>query len=270
MKIKFFTLLSITLFSLTAFSQSKHETVVELLGKTGSTEQIKQFDAIFEAQAAAKKSSFKTEEDFQKFNSIMKSGLNSKDAEKYIIEYFELNSNEDSLKKVISIYDNPLMKEFNKVELEANDPKNQQEQIAFFQNMQNNPPSQERIQQLVTLNNELGTSEMLVNLLNNVVLAMIKGVNYSMPNKEQISQEEIKNRLNESLPADFSQQMTNQIIAMSLYTYKDISDEKLDEYIKIWESPIGKYYISQMFGAFDYSFSKMGKNIGKSFTTLTK
>ena len=58
--------------------------------------------------------------------------------------------------------------------------------------------------------------------------------------------------------------MTNQVVALSMYTYKDVSDEKLDEYVNVWEEPLSKYYIQLLFGAYDYSFSKMGEQMGES------
>ena len=64
--------------------------------------------------------------------------------------------------------------------------------------------------------------------------------------------------------------MTNQLIALSIYTYKDVSDRDLSEYIDLWSSPIGKYYTNLVFDAYDYSFSKMGEIIGKSFKELEK
>lgn len=55
-----------------------------------------------------------------------------------------------------------------------------------------------------------------------------------------------------------------------MFTYKDVSNEKPDEYIKVWQTPIGKYFINASLLAFDYSFSKMGEIVGNSFTVFEK
>lgn len=254
----------VLLISVNISAQSNPETVNNLLQATGANAELQQLDAIFNAKIAEKKSSFENEADFEKFIQVMQSGFNSKNAEKYFVEYITLNGNEDSLKNVISMYQKPLMQEMNKVELEASDPAKQQEKMAFFQNMKENPLSQERIQMLVKLNNELGASEMTVNLLNNVIFAMANGANLSQPKEKQISEEELKTNLQSAFPPNFSQQMTNQVVALSMYTYKDVSDDKLAEYVNVWGKQLSKYYIQLLFGAYDYSFSKMGEEIGEN------
>tara|TARA_R110001606_G_C15258620_1_gene638207 strand:- start:187 stop:987 length:801 start_codon:yes stop_codon:yes gene_type:complete len=262
---KILSLITLTFLSLNLFAQSSNQTVVELMEKSGSIEMLKQFDAITNSKIAEKKSSFENENEFKKFVAIMSSGFNSENAKKYFIEYFENNTNEENLKEVLSMYNAPLLIEMSKIELEANDLSKQQEQLAFFQNLKSNPPSQNRVQQLITLNNELGTSEMTVKLLQNMIVSMAKGANNAQPKEKQITLEELEQKISSSLPANFLQQMTNQIVALSMFTYKDVSDEKLEEYIKLWQTPTGQYYIKKTLEALDYTFSKMGEITGKSF-----
>jgi len=262
---KILTSLVIGIISFNIYSQTKEETVNLLLEKTGATSEIKQLDALFDAKIVEKKATFENEDDFLKFSKIMRSGFNSNNAEKYFKEYLINNSVEDSIQKTIIMYQNPIFQEMNKIELIANNPANQEDKMTFFQNMKNNPPAQERIQQLVLLNNELATTEMTVKILKNVIFSMASGANLVQPNEKQLSDEELKINLQSVLPDNFSAQMTNQLVALSIYTYKDVKDEELAEYIKLWSTPIGKYYINLIFDAYDYSFSKMGEIIGKSF-----
>lgn len=270
MKIKLFTIIALTFIWISSFGQSSHETVVELMNKSGSTGIFKQLDEIIIAKIAEKKSSFKNEEDFNKFSNIMKSVFNSKSAEKFFMEYFELNTNGDSLKSIIRIYEDPFMQEMNNLELAANDPAKQQEQRVFIQGLKDNPPSQERIQQIMTLNNELGTSDMIVKMLQNMIISMSKGMNESQPKDKQIPQNELEQKIKSSLPADFSQQMANHIISVYSYTYKDISNQKLNKYIGVWQTPTGKYYSVHALKALDYSFSKMGETMGNSLKAFEK
>lgn len=270
MKNTLISIVFLTIISCNTFAQSSHKTVVELMQKSGITSMFQQFEEIITAKVNEKKSTFEKEEDFNKFLNIMKSELSSINAEKYFIEYFELNTDEDSLKSIIKIYGNQFMQDMNSIELAASAPAKQQEQLIFFQGLKDNPPSQERIQQLVTLNNELGTSEMTVKILKNVMKSMAIGINEIVQKKEQIPQNELEEKLESSLPADFSQQMANQIIALSLFTYKDVSNDDFNKYLSIWQTPIGKYFSENTLIALDYSFSKMGKGIGKSMKIFEK
>jgi hypothetical protein len=270
MNIKFSISVLLFFICIQVFGQSSQKVVLELLVKSGSIEQFKQLDDLLTAKIDERKSTFSNNEDFLKFSSMMKAVINSKDVEKYFVEYFEQKTNEDSLKKVISIYNQPLMIEMTKLEIASNDPSKQQDQLAFFQGLQNNPPSQTRIQQLVLLNNELGSSEMISKMFTNIALSMAKGFNSVQPIEKQVPLIELENKIKSTFSADFTTQMTNQIIALSLYTYKNVDDSKLNEYIKVWQMPIGKYFISGTLNAFDYSFSKMFEHLGTSFKTLEK
>jgi len=260
----------IGIISLNIYAQNKQEKVNTLLEKTGAKAEINQLDAVFSAKISEKQSKFENQDNFVKFKKIMTSNFNSENIEKYFKEYLINNSDVDSLNKIITMYNNPLIQKMNEIELKANDPENQKDKMTFFQNIKSNPPSQKRIQQLVQLNNELGTSEMSVKMLKNIIFSMANGANLSQPIEKQISSKDLKAKLESKLPPNFSQQMTNQVVALSIYTYKDINDEDLSEYIKLWSNPIGKYYIKMLFGAYDYSFSKIGKNTGKLFEQFEK
>ena len=256
--------------SLNSFAQNNSETVDLLLKKTGALAEIKQFDAIFEAKIVENKATFENEADFEKFSKIMKSSFNSKDAESYFKEYILNNSNKENLQDILVMYDNPLFQKMNKIEVGSNNPEKQQEKMAFFQNMKTNPPSQERINKMIALNNELGTVETSVSMVKNIVFSMANGANLGQPIEKQIPQNELKQKLDSSLGENFSQQMTNQLVALSLYTYKDVEEKDLDEYIKEWSTPTGKYYMKLIMGAYDYSFSKMGTKMGESFKEFEK
>lgn len=198
----------------------------------------------------------------------MRTGFNSAKAEEYFIDYFTKFTNEDSLKSVIKIYNNPLLQEMTKLEEVANLPSKQQEMQNFFAGLSNNPPKQERIQSLLRLNKATGATDMTVKMIENMILAIVKGATQSLPKEEQRSQSEINDKLKSAFSDNVKQQMANQIIAVWLFTYKDVDNDKLNDYIQVWESPTGKYFSKMTLLALDYSFSKMGETIGSSFLTF--
>ncbi|MEA4937228.1 MAG: hypothetical protein VB102_11395 [Paludibacter sp.] len=122
MKTKLFLLLFLTLLYANLFAKTSHQTVVELMKISGCTAIFQQLEEGVNAQIEQKKSSFKNEEEFNKFANAIKSGLNSKNAENYFLEYFELYTNEDSIRNVIRLYEQPFMQEMQKMELAANNP----------------------------------------------------------------------------------------------------------------------------------------------------
>jgi hypothetical protein len=262
--------LIVLFFSLTAIAQSTKETVVDILTKSGSMALFKQIDAMIDSKISEKKAAFKNEEDFIEFNKMMKSGFNSTKAEAYYMEYYLKFANEDSLKNIIKLYNDPLMLEMSKLEEEANLPSKQKEKQDFFAGFTNNPPSKDKIQSLLRLNSAINASEMTVKLLENMILAMAKGANQAQLKDKQISDEEILKNLKNGLPENFSQQILNHLVAAWLFTYKDVNDENLNKYIQTWESPSGKYFSKSTLEALDYMFSKMGEEVGKSLGGIVK
>ena len=270
MKMKLITSILVTLLSMTAFSQSNPKTVDQVMVLSGIKDQLSRLDITIASKIEEKKSTFSTPEQFDQFKTIMTTGLNSKNASTYFAEYLEKYSKEDSMKLVVTFFDNPFMQEFNRLKKEAAAPEKQKEMATYFQTLKDTPPSQSRIQQLVSLNQDMRSTELTLKLVKNLILSMIKGANFNQPKDKQISDEEIKSKLATSLPANFEQQLTNQIIAYALFTYKDVPDEKLNLYIEVWKTPTGKYGLDQLLNALDYSFSKMSEVAGSSFSILNK
>jgi len=264
------TILTVLFFSLTTIAQSSKQTVEEVLAKSGSTGMFKQLDGMLDSKIAEKKSTFENENDFNKFSSIMKSGFSSTKAEAFFIDYFIKFTNEDSLKNIIKIYNNPLMQEMTKLEEEANSPSKQKEMQDYFAGLSNNPPAQDRIQLLVKLNSAVGASEMTVKMIENMIFSMAKSANQAQPKTKQISQDELEKSLKNIFPESFKQQMANQIIAVGLFTYKDVDNEKLKTYIQTWETSTGKYFSKATLDALDYTFSKMGEDVGNSLGSFVK
>ncbi len=270
MKLKLFTGIVAIAFSLSAFGQSSQKTVEEFLKQTGMSNLFKEFDGLIQSKISGKKSSFATPEQFEQFKTIMTSGMNAKNAQKFLSEYLEKYSNEDSMKQVTELYRDPFMQEFNRIEKEAATKEKQKEMIPYFQTLKETPPNQNRVQQLVSLNKEMRTSEILVKMLQHMTVSMIKGVNYTQPKDKQIDDKEILAKMDSILTPDFAVQMSNQLVAYMLFTYKDVKDDNMNHYLEVWNSPVGKYCMKVSVDAFDYSFSQMGEIIGSSFSVLDK
>jgi len=270
MRMKLVAGISVAMICLNVFAQSTPKTVDEVMVLSGLKEQLTRLDGTIASKIDEKKSTFPKPEQFEQFKTIMTTGLNSKNAEKYFAEYLEKYSKEDSLKLVVTLFNNPFMQEFNLIEKEAAAPEKQPEMIAFFQTLKDTPPASGRVQQLISLNQEMRTSELALKMVQNLILSMIKGVNLTQPKDKQISDAELKGKLASSFPANFEQQMANQFLAYSLFTYKNVPDEKLNRYIEVWKTPTGKYGLDRLLNAFDYSFSKMSEITGSSFSILEK
>lgn len=111
---------------------------------------------------------------------------------------------------------------------------------------------------------------MPIKVIENMIYSMVNGLNDMQPKEKQIPQSELEQKLFSSLPAGFSQQVENQIVAVYMFTYKDVSDEQLNAYISVWQTPTGRYCSKHTLKALDYSFSKIGAIIGNSLKVFVK
>lgn len=261
---KFKILITLFLGSFVAIGQSTPETVSSVLEISGVDQPIKQIDAIVEAKINEKQGSFEDEADYNKLAKIMRSGFKAGVAMEYYKEYFVKNASEDSLKMVLKMYEDPLFAEMNTLEMAAATSSDEQEMMTFFQGLQSDPPSPERIQDLMALNKEVCSSDMTVKMIRNTLISMAEGANKLLPEEEQLDQEEMKQKMENAFSPAMVEQLNNQILAISLFTYRDVSAEKLQAYVDAWKTPVGRYFVGQYLKAMDYTFSRMGEDLGAS------
>lgn len=263
-------ILSVLFICLSTAAQSTKQTVEELLEKSGSMTMFKDMDGMIEAQIAGKKATFEKETDFEKFSNIMRSGFSAEKTEGYFIDYFSKYTKEDSLKSIIKLYDLPLMQEMIKLEKDAGSPSKQQEMQRFFAGLSSNPPSAERSESIKSLDTAIGGSEMFVRLLENMIVSMAKGANKALPNEKQLSETDLADKLKSAFPESIKEQIAGQLISVWLFTYHEVDNDKLNKYIQIWESTEGKYYSKSTLAALDYTFSKIGEDLGKAIGAFAK
>ncbi|MBB3699827.1 hypothetical protein KMW28_01830 [Flammeovirga yaeyamensis] len=246
-----------------SFAQSSKATVQELFKVSGIEGQFESVDQLVENQLQQSKATMSPEE-HAKLEKILKSSLNAELLTNSFEEYYLKNCSEEKLKAVIKLYDNPLVEKAKQGEIASKDPAKESEMMTFFQNMGTNPPSQERIMLIGALNEELGTTEMTASLMKSMMSAIFKGANSMAPENEKLTDEQMKAQANQAFPPMVMQQLQQQMIAYSFYMYKDLSDEELKEYTKVWASEDGKYFTGNTIKALSYSFEKVGESMGKS------
>ena len=254
--------------SFSAKAQTAAADVDRLLSVTGAMDQFAQFDAILDAQVNQKEADFDSPETYQAFDRIMKSNMNGDALVKEIRTYLVENTSQDSITSIIDMYSSPLFLRMKEIETAANDPTKSQEKLAYFEGLQTNPPSPERIQQMVEFNQVLGVSEMSMNLISNLMYSIASAANKTSPKDEQLSEDDLRAKLQAALPENFSAQLTNQMVAMFLYTYKDVSQKDMERYIEHWKSPTGQYYTKVMVESMNHAFTQMGENVGASLLEM--
>jgi hypothetical protein len=267
--IKIIIIITTLLFSSKVVSQSSTESVDNLFKATKIDSDFNQINTVLEAKIKEKKPLIKQEDKYLKFSKILKKSFNSEKTTSYLRDYFLENGEENTLIKIVELYDNPLMVRMNGYEQSFYDSNNKESQMAFFKDMKTNPPKQDRIKLLLRLNEALRATVKSRNLLENIMTIVSKSYNSILPKEKQSNISILKAKVKSELPESLSQQITNQFVAIGLYTYRLASDEELNDYIKIWESDLGISYTNALFKGYEFVFYKISSdlmtNLNKAF-----
>lgn len=256
----------ILLLSNKAFSQPNIETVEKLFKITKIDSDFIQVNTIIDSKIKEKKSSI-AEDKYISFSNVLKESFNSEKAISYLKEYFLKNGKEADIIKIIELYNTKLMIKMNNYEQGFYNPENREEQMAFFKKMKTNPPKQERVKLLLNLNETLKASIKTKDLLEKTMITFTQGYNLMLPKDQQIDKDKIISKAKSELPQGFSQKITNQFVAIGLYTYKDATDDELKKYIEVWKTGIGKKHIDMIFDSYEFVFEKMSINLIKNLNS---
>ncbi|OHX67002.1 DUF2059 domain-containing protein [Flammeovirga pacifica] len=258
-----FLLITLFVINLSSIAQTSSKLVTQLMEESGTAAQFDQLDQMIDAQIAQSTAQMSPEM-IESFTKVIKTSMNGAAMKKSYHDYFTKNCSEDTVKMILDLYKKPLVVKAKKMEVASQDPANQADQMQFFQNLQANPPAEERILLIATLNQELGTMEIMAELLSNMMYAMMKGANSVAPEGEQMTDDQLRAQIAQALPPMAIQQIQQQIIAVSIYTYKDMSNDEIKDYTQIWATKEGKSFIRNSKNAFNYSFEAVGEKIGKT------
>jgi hypothetical protein len=231
--------------------------VYNFLKVTKIDSELSQIDQVIDSKLQQKKAEIESLDSYNKFSRVVKNNFNSEKSIEFLKTFLIKKTEDKDLKDIIELYDNPLLIKMSGYESSFNDPKNKEAQLAFFKNLKTNPPKQERVNLLIKLNETLNSTVRTKDLLEKIIMAFSKGYNLTLPKEKQLGTNELNTKIKSELPANISQQITNQSIAVGLYVYKSVNDDELKKYIKIWKTDIGKRYIDLTFKAYEAVFEKM-------------
>lgn len=264
-----FFLITTLLISSKVVSQSSVKTVEKLIEVTKIDSDFNQINTVLASKIEEKKSLIKTEEEYIKFSNVLKRNFNTEKAKVYLKDYLIKTEKESNLIKIIKLYDNPLMIKMNNYEQDFYNPENKESQITFFKNLKTNPPNQDRIKLLINLNKAINGTAKTKNLLENIIFTISKSYNSILPKEKQNADNVLKEKIKSELPENLQQQISNQFVAIGLYTYRFASDNDLEEYTKIWETELGVNYIDTSFKAYEFVFNEISSdliiNLNKTF-----
>ncbi|WP_319521701.1 DUF2059 domain-containing protein [uncultured Desulfosarcina sp.] len=147
----------------------------------------------------------------------------------------------DDLKKVLAWLDSPLGRKFTQLEEAASTPEKYTEMQQFAQTLQKSPPLPERLEIIGRLDDAVKATETSVEVAMNTQLAITIAIVASLPKEQQPAYDNLAAVVEQTRP-QIEGAMRAQTIVSLLYTYRNVTETELDQYIEFASSPTGKNY----------------------------
>jgi len=147
----------------------------------------------------------------------------------------------DDLKKVMEWLDSPLGRKFTQLEEAASTPEKYTEMQQFAQTLQKSPPLPERLEIIMRLADAVKATQTSVEVAMNTQLAITIAIVASLPNEQQPTYDNLAALVEQTRPQIESAMRTQTIISL-LYTYRNVTETELDQYIDFASSPTGGIY----------------------------
>ncbi|MEW6672079.1 MAG: DUF2059 domain-containing protein [Thermodesulfobacteriota bacterium] len=238
--------------------------VQELMNKSGIRKQVRQIPQDIRAGIQQEQGLKQNPEmGIADIDAAIESAFNPKRIEALLYSDIGKNLSTEEIQKVLYWLDSPLGKKLTRLEEEAASPAANQEMTQALQQMNNDSGVPERLKLLQRIEKALLATEIAVDTILNIQIAIISAISAmspapNPPNFEQITEMVHKNRL------QVQEVICPQVISGFFYTYRDVSNEDLQTYIAFIESPTGRKYHQVIMKAFSDALIFSGKNFGKA------
>lgn len=157
----------------------------------------------------------------------------------------------------------PLAKKVMAAEMESYQPEFEVELRHYTENLQNNPPDEQRDAAVDRLVKSAHLSELMVesSVQPSLALALVLLGAGMIDSKEALGD---LHRDLEAMREKLSPQMEKQARQMSYYIYRNITDDELNRYAAYYETDLGKREVALSYGAMKAAMSRWSKDSAKT------
>jgi hypothetical protein len=160
------------------------------------------------------------------FDSAIQRGIDSQRLHKNVQQMLVQSCDPKAFANVLQQLQGPLGQKMRAVEAQASTPQGAKEMQDYVSTLQQHPPSASRIQLLHELDAATKGSDFYADMIVAVSRAMAAGLTGHEPTKEELA----------DLRSGVSQTASNQMIAMSVFIYRNIGDDELGQYVAMYKT----------------------------------
>lgn len=222
---------------------------------SGMNQFIDAFPGYIDAQIAQRKITSKNPELDEKVAMLIKDSFDSSLANQNLYEHLKKNMNQKLLRNVLHWLETPLARKVTKAENEASSAEAQAELLRYLADLQTNSLPSERIALIQNMVKKGKFVEHNVNLAISVMEGMLHSFYVALPEDKKPPKKEIDKIISQMKPV-LEKVMRQQTILSSLYTYRNISNDELEQYIKFLTSKNGVEFYDIAIKAVSYTLNQ--------------
>jgi hypothetical protein len=177
----------------------------------------------------------------------------------------------EEIKAVLTWLDSPLGKRCTQLEEAASTPRAQAEMQQYAAQLQSAPPTKERVEIFREFDSATKATESSVEMAVNSQIAVTLALMAVLPSEQQKSLDDITREAEKRKP-NIETAMRSHLLVSFLYTYRDLTDAEIRQYIDFAKSAAGSHYQSVGTAALKKALIgasiQWGKSIGEAINEL--
>ena len=250
-----------------AAADKEHDLLVkELMQKSGLVKQVGGIPGQIQATLVQtqQQSGRLSPEQFKELSGMMAASYKAKTLIADVENHIKYNLTSSDIRSILQWLNTGLGKKITRFEEGASTPEAATKIMAIAANLANQ--DSKRIKKMDQLDNAVKATDFSVTAIQGVQIAMTMGMMSGMPEKERMSLEVLTKNVKSNSPQLYPV-LKPQVIASFLYSYRELSDGEIDQYIKFASTKSAiKYHAATMNGlsiAMSNASEVMGNNIIK-------
>ena len=204
---------------------------------------------------------------------IIKDSFDPGSANKKLIAYSKKRMNKQIVAEVLAWFKTPLGRKITDAENVTSSAEAQKDMVRYISNLQNNPPSQDRVLVLEKFVEASGVVEISADMGIKLLKGMNVSINLALPEERRIDKERIETIIEKAKPA-LVQQLRHQLTLGSYFIYRNISNEDLEGYIAFLKSDSGSKFFKigtdAVISIFVEHFADIGGEIASTLPPIVK
>jgi hypothetical protein len=235
-------------------AQTPRDKVIEFLDQTGIAEQLNDIPFIINEQFRTEAYKFQPEiqaEIKSQLRASFVAELVREDAISYVLNDVE----QGHIQVVLDWLNSPLTMKMNELEIQATTQESQAELASFVEKVEDGEVNQARLQTILDFDDLTQTTNSTVEYIAELYLALVQAMNPYVASEDKINSDET-DAMKAMIVQEVYPQYKDVTVILNLYTYKDVSDEELNEYISFYKTPEGIWFTEVSSGIFKQVLSQ--------------